>query len=184
MKQFIFTFLTIELFCFVACPAAAYEFVTTYDFEENGFYFNFNEGVDGSSVSITHNSYSGGYESNIVIPPKVIYNGHTYDVTGIGESAFSSCISLQSVTIPMSITTIGDFAFSGCEQLSNIIIPNSVISIGLCAFQGCYGLNSLKMSNSVTTIGDYAFYDCSSFSTIEIPNSVISLGQGAFKDCI
>ena len=55
----------------------------------------------------------------------------------IGNSAFSSCESLTSITIPPSVTTIGDSAFSGCKSLTSITIPPSVTAIGSDAFYGC-----------------------------------------------
>jgi len=50
----------------------------------------------------------------IVIPSKVTYEGVAYDVTAIGENAFSECYMLTSVTIPTSITTIDSTAFYNC----------------------------------------------------------------------
>lgn len=38
----------------------------------------------------------------------------------IGNSAFSRCKSLTSITIPPSVTAIGDSAFNGCTRLSRI----------------------------------------------------------------
>ena len=55
----------------------------------------------------------------------------------ICDGAFSSCDSLQSVTIPNSVTSIGDGAFSECESLQSVTIPNSVTSIGDDAFNVC-----------------------------------------------
>ena len=41
-------------------------------------------------------------------------------VTAIGESAFSYCTGLTSITIPGSITSIGDLAFCQCTKLTDI----------------------------------------------------------------
>ena len=39
----------------------------------------------------------------------------------IGDCAFSSCISLTSITIPDSVTSIGSSAFVSCNSLTNIV---------------------------------------------------------------
>ena len=36
------------------------------------------------------------------------------DITLIGDSAFSDCTTLATITIPESVTEIGDYAFSSC----------------------------------------------------------------------
>ena len=58
------------------------------------------------SASYSYNEYTG----NVVIPESVTYNGATYPVTTIGNSAFIGCSRLKSVTIPSSVTSIGNIA--------------------------------------------------------------------------
>ena len=130
----------------------------------------------------------------------------------IGNSAFSSCRSLASITIPNSVTSIGSWAFEGCSSLTSVTIPNSVTSIGSRAFYDCSSLTSVTInSNAVVNkdhphysnishifgsqvteyiigdavkgIGEYAFSDSSSLTSITIPNSVTSIGNWAFFNC-
>lgn len=54
------------------------------------------------------------YNGDIEIPKTVKYEGATYNVTKIGDDAFSSCWELTSITIPNSVSSIGDGAFDGC----------------------------------------------------------------------
>jgi len=104
-------------------------------------------------------------------------------VTCIGNSAFSNCASLSSITIPNSVTSIGSSAFAFCYSLTSIVLPNSVTKIGSCAFQKCSYLTSITLSNSVTSIGDGAFKECSSLTSITLPNSVNIIGDYAFDYC-
>ena len=87
-------------------------------------------------------------------------------VTTIGNSAFSECRSLTSVTIPNSVTTIGDDAFIACSSLTSVTIPNSVTTIGLEAFIGCTNLQKVHIGKSVKAIGEYAFNICTSITQI------------------
>ena len=104
-------------------------------------------------------------------------------VKSIGDEAFCHCGSLQSVTIPNSVKSIGDGAFSWCKSLQSITIPNSVTSIGDEAFSWCKSLQSVTIQNSVTSIGDGAFSSCESLQSITIPNSVTNIGDYAFGSC-
>ena len=128
--------------------------------------------------------YTTTYSITIAnIPSSVTYDGFTYNVTSIGDGAFSGSTYLTSVIIPNSVTSIGDASFSSCKSLTSVTIPNSVTSIGGSAFSGCTGLTSVTIPNSVTTIGAYAFYGCSSLTSIDIPSSVATIGDRAFYNC-
>ena len=59
-------------------------------------------------------------------------------VTSIGDSAFESCYSLASITMPDGVTSIGEFAFGSCYSLASITIHDGVTSIGGYAFDSCY----------------------------------------------
>jgi hypothetical protein len=75
-------------------------------------------------------------------------------VTSIGNSAFSDCISLTTVTLGSGVNTIGDEAFYQCTNLTSVTIGSGVNNIGNYAFTGCTSLTSLTFLGLVapTTI--------------------------------
>ena len=106
MKQLIKT--TILLLALLL-PAIA----TANDFEVDGIYYN----INGNEAEVTHGRdiYSR-YHGAVTIPASVTYNGTTYPVTAIGQSAFARCSALTSVEIPNSVTSIGRWAFTVAIQ--------------------------------------------------------------------
>ena len=151
-----------------------------YNFESGGIYYNIT-GVSPNTVAVTYatgsyNSYSG----TVDIPGTVTYNGTTYTVTAIGNSAFRSCSNLTGVTIPNTVTSIGEYAFSSCSHITSVTIPNGVETIGVRAFYNCSQLSTLTILNGVEIIGASAFYHCN-LHTVTIPASVTSIGSDAFS---
>ena len=143
------------------------------------------------SETATSNNHVSG---DVVIPSSVEHNNVTYSVTSIGNSAFSGCSGLTSVTIPSSVTSIGDYAFSGCSGLTSVTIPSSVTSIGDYAFSGCSDLTSINVASGNTHYSsiDGVLYNyvqntliqCPGAKTsVTIPNSVTSIGNSAFSGC-
>ncbi len=149
-------------------------------FEVNGLYY---EPTSGKTVKLVqHPDGTNRYSGNIQIPDKVKCNDRYYIVDEIGDSAFSYCTTLTSVSIPNSVTLIGSGAFSYCTSLSSITIPNSVTQIGSGAFSYCTSLSAVTIPNSVTQIGG-AFYGCTALSSVTIPNSVTRIDNDAFSGC-
>jgi hypothetical protein len=142
-----------------------------------------------NTITITGYVGPGG---DVTIPSTI----HSLLVTGIGDSTFSGCWSLTSVTIPYSVTNIGVNVFAYCTGLPTITVDTNnpayssmdgvlfnKTQTALIEYPPGNTGSSYTIPNSVTSIGDYAFFNCTSVSGITIPNSVASIGSSAFSQC-
>ena len=133
-----------------------------------------------------HLNIGKNYSGDIVIPRQITYNSNKYNVTRIGDMAFTgnnSSTYITSISIPNSVKSIGEKAFYRSTLITSVTIPNSVTSIGISAFEGCTGLTSVTLPNSITSIEASTFDYCTSLTSITIPNSVTSIGDWAFFYC-
>ncbi len=160
---------------------------------------------DGTNSAWATETYS---PTTLEIPATVTHEGTTYDVTKIGERAFSSLpITTLTFAANSNLTTIGDGAFTGTNLQGSVAIPKSVTTIesnvfanidesgstltvtfeagttiteiSNYLFSGAYNLKSFTIPESVTTIGDYAF-DNSHVQSITIPKNVVEIGTQPF----
>ncbi|HXR04619.1 MAG TPA: leucine-rich repeat protein [Verrucomicrobiae bacterium] len=116
-------------------------------------------------------------------------------VTNIGDSAFSACYYLSSVTISNSVTIIGPQAFGVCFGLTSVAIPASVTSIGPEAFLNCHSLTAFTVDPGnafFSSVGGVLFdknqatlitYPVGLSGSYAIPDGVITIGTGAFYLC-
>lgn len=103
-------------------------------------------------------------------------------VTSIGWFAFSGCVGLTNISLPIGIGVIPDYSFYRCTSLTSIIIPVGVGSIGYLAFDGCSALTSVTIPNSVTTIYS-AFSGCTGLLNLTIPDGVQRITARTFLGC-
>lgn len=99
------------------------------------------------------------YSGDIVLPNSVTYDGQTYTLVSIGDSAYYNCQELTSITLNEGLTSIGDYAFNGCTSLRS----------------------ELKLQGQIKTIGRKAFYNCTKIPQILMGKQLSKIGEGAFS---
>ncbi len=125
-----------------------------------------------------------GTEKELVLPNSfAARNGATVTEYEIYPYALANRTSLTGVTIPDGVTGIGDSAFSSCSALTDVTIGSGVESIGQSAFEYCNSLTGVTIPDSVTSIGQSAFRYCTALTDVTIPDSVTSIGMQAFFGC-
>lgn len=108
------------------------------------------------------------------------------NIQSLGNYAFSSCLSLQSVTLPDNLTSLPTGIFSYCTALEHLDIPKS---IGVIEMYACYdaSLFELDLSNctNLTVIYDYAFTSCDALS-VNLSGCVnlTQIYYNAFSSCV
>lgn len=128
----------------------------------------------------------------IDIPDTVTKDNIDYTVTAIGDSAFESFpprINVSSVFIPATVRSIGDSAFSYCNALTTVTFAegSQLKSIGLAAFYGTEQayprFKEIKIPDSVDTIGSGAFFYCQDLERITLPSALQTLSSVTFYGC-
>ena len=145
--------------------------------------------ITNNEVAITRYCGVGG---DVVIPDTI----ENYPVTSIGDSAFSYCMTLKSVTIPSTVNSIGKDAFLECDDLSIVYISDVAswcnITFGDLDANPMYYADYLYLNNQpitelvipdgVVNIKANAFVRCP-FTSVQLPKSITNIGYRAFGWC-
>ncbi len=120
---------------------------------------------------------------SLVIPSTVTYNGTTYSVTKINQSAIAHSNLIRAIVIPNSVKTIENYAFWDSHNLTSVIMGDSVSNMGIEVFDYCTSLSSVTLSNALTYIPVGTFDRCSSLVNITIPPSIKEIKERGFRGC-
>ena len=121
--------------------------------------------VDNNAVI---DKYTGS-DSTVIVPNNI----DGYDVTEIGDSAFSGCTNVKEIKLPETLETIGYYAFGSCTGLESIKIPSKVKTIGREAFEYCSNLKEINLPEGIENIGS-KFIEGTKIEKIQIPKSLKS----------
>ena len=116
----------------------------------------------------------------ITIPDNVKYADRSFDVVGVGNSAFSSSSYILEVQLPESVRFIGTSAFQS-SSLIKIQLPSSLRTIENYAFYNSQ-LQEVTLPDSLQSIGSHAFYGTRIMS-INIPKKIEQIQENTFKSC-
>lgn len=151
-----------------------------YDVIVNGICYDLDE--ENKTATVTEAEENKEIEGELTIPSSIGIEGSEYEVTTIGEYAFSWG-KITAITLPNSITSIDRCAFR-FTPLSKIVLSDNLITIGRNVFEGCNYLKAIDIPESVKTIDAEAFYHCQGLTEIVIPNSVTTIGYNCFWMCV
>ena len=145
--------------------------------------------LDDGTIEIT--KYNGSAK-RLDIPAKL----DAKTVTSIGDSAFDSCKSLTSVSIPDSVEQIGMNPFAACSKLKTISVSPEHLYFAtidgvlfrkadkaLISYPAGISSSTYTIPQGITAIGDSVFSWCRSLTSVNIPDSVTSIGDRAFDSC-
>ncbi len=139
--------------------------------KDNPKYSSDDKGVMYNKDKTTLIAFPRGYLGEYVIPETV---------TTIGESTFSGCKKLTSITIPASVNTIGRYAFSRCSNLESVILSQGITKLGEQSFYDCTALRSITIPKTVTSIGDYAFNHCTALEKFCVEEGNLNYSSDAY----
>lgn len=102
------------------------------------------------------------------------------------RGAFTGCASLKELDLEdsTSLAVISDAAFQECVSLEKVTLPITLSEVGAQAFENCTLLADMNFEElkTLTTIGESAFRNCG-FSVVRLREGVRSLGGDAFGNC-
>ena len=125
--------------------------------------------------------------SKVIIPSYIQIEEQTYNVTSIGDYAFSNCHSIQTISIPNTINTIGYDVFYNCDSIkyahySNGLYLGNDDNPYLVLVESSQNVETIKIHENSRFILNNAFQS-RHLNTITIPRSIKSIGKSAFNGC-
>ena len=103
----------------------------------------------------------------------------------ISAYSFAGASNLQSVSFPSTLTYIGKYAFSTCSSLDNLTIGANVELNDSC-FQKCTSLKTLVFEEGRTSLTARVFAGCTALEEVVLPSTLETFGYNVtapFNGC-
>lgn len=133
-----------------------------------------------------------------------------FTIDKLGNTLFSNCLNVTSVTIPSTITSIPPYFFNGCTNLTSVtfsdistittigesvfggtnvsntfainLLSTPTITFGNSLFQNC-AFTELTIPAAFTANIDYLFYSCDNLTQVTIESGVTAITSNMFREC-
>lgn len=171
----------------VLCCVTARATITEEETPSIFFVYIYNDEAHTASIWVSYGSTEDAID--LVIPSTSTYEGNEYTVTEIAARAFYDHTEIATLTIPSTVTTIGESAFTGCLGLTSISVAegnpvydsrndcNALIETATNTI--LYGCSATVIPEGITAIADDAFAGVE-ISSISFPSSITSIGSYNF----
>lgn len=142
------------------------------------------------------------YSGKMTIPATVTYDGITYMVTEIDDSAFPGSNSwVTSLTIPYTVTYLGSCSNTLTELIiedgdTEIKIAGSMYSIfyrksletlylgrNIVGYNFGMALKEVTIGDHVTSLPSSCFQSCNQLSAVHFGPNITSIGEKTFQNC-
>lgn len=158
----------------------------------------------GTEITGINTDYEGyeKYMADLVIPYKNTTKVGNPLIVSIGERAFFTDTTIQTLTIPNSVieikkeafcsiptlqyinfnygtNIIGEAAFADCNSFHRLFLVDSIEQLGAYAFSNCIGLFEVIFSSRLKIISESCFYN-TQIENIVIPDTVEIIEDKAF----
>ncbi len=111
----------------------------------------------------------------------LVINVPENDLTFESAYTFSSCASLETVSITCKSFTFGAQSFSYCSALESVYFDVDSFNLSNITFQGCTSLARFSYSGTMKSIGQAAFSNCTSLTGLKL-NGTETLDARAFEN--
>ena len=148
-------------------------------FTNEGYYFEYEEYLDGAKVTAcVYDGKESIYSDDIsMVLPKEIDGKKVLAVSGdfLDEE-------FEFVEIEAELDDLPENSFAGHKNLYKITLNEGLKKIGNNSFSKCYSLKKITMPQTLEEIGRGCFSYCQDITKIEIPDNVNKIGKGSFVE--
>ena len=149
----------------------------------------FSNAFTGTTLTIPNNSNIQGFDNSSNLTTLNLGTGIT-----LGESVFTQCTSLVTVTLPTGTVLTGGTHFYQCTSLTTINIPTSITVIPSSFVSNCtaftggtnlltsFAVGSATFASQITQFKNSCFASCTSLATTLNFPTVCTIDENAFAN--